>query len=282
MSPYEAAIGERSRNYYLSKFEGFDEQGPGFHVSWNWAAFFFTGFWALYRKMYGWFMAWVFILIFFGLAGRAALTSPAGSFWVIVANFAVVISFAAYANSLYHRKVKGRIAAKQKPNLDALQVSRRLSAGGGVHMWVPIGLGGLTIFCVVAAVALPAYEDYTKRQTVAASPAPNSRPVKRNQIDEFLDGAPKLAQAERGPWEQYQYQDGVAARTRGDYVNAQSIFRTLAERGYASAQGDLGVMYNHGHGVTQDYAESVKWYRLAAAQGNFNAQRNLGIMLLLG
>ena len=77
-------------------------------------------------------------------------------------------------------------------------------------------------------------------------------------------------------------EDGVAARTRGDYVNAQSIFRTLAERGYASAQGDLGVMYNHGHGVTQDYAESVKWYRLAAAQGNFNAQRNLGIMLLLG
>ena len=31
-----------------------------------------------------------------------------------------------------------------------------------------------------------------------------------------------------------------------------------------------------GQGVPQDYAEAVKWYRLAAEQGNADAQYNLG------
>jgi len=37
-------------------------------------------------------------------------------------------------------------------------------------------------------------------------------------------------------------------------------------------------MYDNGQGVPQDYAEAVKWYRLAADQGNANAQSNLGFM----
>ena len=34
-------------------------------------------------------------------------------------------------------------------------------------------------------------------------------------------------------------------------------------------------MYQNGLGVTQDDAEAVKWYRLAAEQGNTYAQNNL-------
>ena len=37
-------------------------------------------------------------------------------------------------------------------------------------------------------------------------------------------------------------------------------------------------MYDNGRGVLQDYKEAVKWYRLAAEQGNANAQYNLGVM----
>ena len=37
-------------------------------------------------------------------------------------------------------------------------------------------------------------------------------------------------------------------------------------------------MYDNGEGVLQDYAEAVKWYRLAADQGDANAQTNLGNM----
>ena len=55
-----------------------------------------------------------------------------------------------------------------------------------------------------------------------------------------------------------------------------------AEQGDASAQFNLGVMYGNGRGVTQDYAEAVRWYRLAAEQGNAVAQGNLGVMYGLG
>ena len=34
----------------------------------------------------------------------------------------------------------------------------------------------------------------------------------------------------------------------------------------------------NGYGVPQDYAEAVKWYRLAAEQGYARAQYNLGVM----
>ena len=37
-------------------------------------------------------------------------------------------------------------------------------------------------------------------------------------------------------------------------------------------------MYRRGQGVPQDYAEAVKWYRLAAEQGDADAQGNLGVM----
>ena len=72
--------------------------------------------------------------------------------------------------------------------------------------------------------------------------------------------------------------DAKAAFERGDYAQAFKIFKSLAAQGDASAQSNLGVMYDNGKGVTQDYKEAVKWYRLAAAQGNASAQFNLGVM----
>ena len=40
--------------------------------------------------------------------------------------------------------------------------------------------------------------------------------------------------------------------------------RHAAEQGNADAQNNLGFMYDKGRGVQQDYAEAVRWYRLAA------------------
>jgi len=34
-------------------------------------------------------------------------------------------------------------------------------------------------------------------------------------------------------------------------------------------------MYHNGYGVSKDYAEALKWYRLSAAQGNARAKENL-------
>ncbi|MCH8098520.1 MAG: sel1 repeat family protein [Proteobacteria bacterium] len=58
--------------------------------------------------------------------------------------------------------------------------------------------------------------------------------------------------------------EGVVAYNRGDYATALREWRPLAEQGDAEAQFNLGLMYYKGRGVPQDYAEAVKWYRLAA------------------
>ena len=41
-------------------------------------------------------------------------------------------------------------------------------------------------------------------------------------------------------------------------------------------------MYAKGRGVLKDEAEAVRWFRLAAEQGNTNAQNNLGVMYFTG
>jgi len=51
-----------------------------------------------------------------------------------------------------------------------------------------------------------------------------------------------------------------------------------AAQGNADAQCNLGLMYATGRGVSQDDQEALKWYRLAEEQGQPRAQYNLGMM----
>ncbi len=63
-------------------------------------------------------------------------------------------------------------------------------------------------------------------------------------------------------------QAGRDAYNRRDYVTAYREFLPLAQQGDSSAQTNLGLMYDNGWGVPQDDVEAVRWYRLAAAQGD--------------
>ncbi len=74
----------------------------------------------------------------------------------------------------------------------------------------------------------------------------------------------------------------MAAFDRGDYATALREWRPLAEQGDATAQYNLGAMYDKGQGVPQDDAEAVRWYRKAAEQGFALAQYNLGRMYYKG
>ncbi|MGD0815978.1 MAG: tetratricopeptide repeat-containing serine protease family protein [Verrucomicrobiota bacterium] len=53
--------------------------------------------------------------------------------------------------------------------------------------------------------------------------------------------------------------------------------KARAEKGEAAAQSELGLMYDLGQGVAQNYAEAVKWLRKAAEQGHPRAQLLLGL-----
>ena len=77
------------------------------------------------------------------------------------------------------------------------------------------------------------------------------------------------------------FEDAAAARGSGDYATALRLLRPLADQGIADAQYYLGLMYDKGEGVPQNYAAAAAWYRKAADQGDevsSVAQLNLGSM----
>ena len=76
------------------------------------------------------------------------------------------------------------------------------------------------------------------------------------------------------------FQDGWKAYNLKDFKTAFSEWESLAESGKPEpeAQLNLGVLYEKGNGVEQDYKKSVYWYRKAAEQSNNYAQSNLGTM----
>jgi TPR repeat protein len=75
-------------------------------------------------------------------------------------------------------------------------------------------------------------------------------------------GVPAVA----GPLE-----DADAAVKRRDYATAMRLIRPLAEQGDASAQYNLGVFYDNGLGVPQNYVTAYMWLNLSAAQGREGA-----------
>jgi TPR repeat protein len=76
------------------------------------------------------------------------------------------------------------------------------------------------------------------------------------------------------------FRDGMTAYDNKNYPVALAKFRLAAAQGNGQAQFNLGVMFEQGQGVAQDYVEAVRWYRLAAAQGLDSAQFMLGTMKL--
>ncbi len=62
-----------------------------------------------------------------------------------------------------------------------------------------------------------------------------------------------------------------------DFTEAIRWFRLAAENGDSDAQAELGFLYVSGTGVSRDLAEGIRWFRLAAEQGHAKAQYNLGI-----
>jgi len=78
------------------------------------------------------------------------------------------------------------------------------------------------------------------------------------------------------------WQNGLWAYDTRNHVTTLREYRELAEKGDADAQVALGVMYEDGKGVPQDYAEAARWYRLAARQGDTTAPFYLGMMYEFG
>jgi TPR repeat protein len=57
-----------------------------------------------------------------------------------------------------------------------------------------------------------------------------------------------------------------------NYAEAMKWYRKAAEQGEATAQANLGFMYDRGQGVTEDVTQAAMWFSKAAEQGKAAAQ----------
>ena len=72
------------------------------------------------------------------------------------------------------------------------------------------------------------------------------------------------------------FEDGMAARDRGDYAAAFGAFKPLAASGDANSQFQLSLLYATGRGTSANPREAHRWLEKAAIRGHVQAQSNLG------
>ncbi len=172
LSDYELAIG-KNVDYYLPKFEALDAGGakPG----WHWPAFFVTTPWYLYRKMYLWGLlnlAYPFIaLIAFSIVIAASRPSAAVTTVLLLILFlAPSALLAIFANALYWKHVNKVIhgmpkSIAQQPDKRVRRIEREGGTSLGAMLGIVLG-GGVFVSGILAAIAIPAYMDYTIRAQV--------------------------------------------------------------------------------------------------------------------
>ena len=77
-------------------------------------------------------------------------------------------------------------------------------------------------------------------------------------------------------------EDATVANKPGDYATALKTFQSLAAQGNAEAQNNLGELHARGQGAPKDYSQARQWYEKAAAQGHALAQNNLAELYFAG
>lgn len=76
--------------------------------------------------------------------------------------------------------------------------------------------------------------------------------------------------------------DGLIAFHAGNYQQAFSLWKPLAESGDAKARYNLGLLFQQGLGVEQNLKQARLLYIAAARQGDADAQYQLGLIYYQG
>lgn len=165
-----AAIGPGAE-HYLEDFLA-REQGYKGKIGWHWPAVFATFGWMLYRKMTGLAFAYLGIalaLLLIGLPVLVALTGKAGGLLGLLLVIALFVVPGLFGRALYHRRCRQNIEFCQRFHADPQRQLEQIRANGGTSQTAAILVPVLMLFgCVpligiLAAIAIPAYQDYTHR-----------------------------------------------------------------------------------------------------------------------
>jgi type IV pilus assembly protein PilA len=254
LADYEAAIGPNS-GYYLKYFEQFD--GGESKASWHWPAFFVNSWWCLYRKM--WLpgillLLWPWILAFV-LSIAFAITQPPPAVMIGIGGlllFTPYILMPIFANALYWRHINGLISRlpSSVASIPEKRIARLERNGGtGVGPMIAVMVGGgfifLFIFGIVAAISIPAYQDYTIRAQVTEG-LNLAAPLKAQVAEYYAQKGAWPDQADLGdelPSGKYvtevSVSGGSVVITYGNEVNQQLRGQRLAILPGVDSQGNI-------------------------------------------
>jgi type IV pilus assembly protein PilA len=223
LADYELAIGQNS-SYYMARFARFDEGEST--ASWNWPAFFVTSGWYLYRKMWLWGVLNLFFPLIasfvLGIVAAALKPPPAVTGFAFFGVWlAEQILLTVFANALYWRRINAVIqnvprslADKPDKRMHRLEREGGTSIGAAIGILFGVGFVGIGMIGMMAAIAIPAYQDYTIRAQVSEGLV--------------LAAAPKAAIAEyyaqKSEWPQDAETAGVRPGT-GNYVESITVER---------------------------------------------------------
>jgi hypothetical protein len=188
---WEAAVGKNSR-YYLPRFSAFHRSGNRWR-SWHWPALFIPVWWALYRKLWGaaaffYFLPFlIFILAAVGV-GASGPNNDVVSGAILVACLPTNWFLSAIiANGWYYGRTKARVeeAKTRFPERVSQLAYLAVRGGTGGAAFVVIGiLAFIMLLGVLAAIALPAYQDYVLRAKVSETLAA-LQPLKQQVEDQW-------------------------------------------------------------------------------------------------
>lgn len=155
---YRAAIGPRGQDYYLRHFARFDGEGKA-GSSWNWAAYWTTFNWLVYRRMWGWALAYVgalmgLALLVFGVGKLVFNYSDASA--VLLSLLLLTMAFVIpgmYANAWFYTHCNEKIsdALRSKPEVKDAATVLANQAPDSRRMLL-LGLGNAVLLGLVFAV----------------------------------------------------------------------------------------------------------------------------------
>ena len=122
-----------------------------------------------------------------------------------------------------------------------------------------------------------------KSEQANAIEATNQGKAKQKQLTSLIDNPSKL-KAGRDSFRENKldvdlFDTAINSLGRKEFTTALQLFTDLANRGMAEAQINLGMMFESGQGVLQNFDEAIKWYQLAASQGLIKAQEKLKLLI---
>lgn len=155
---YRAAIGPRSQDYYLRHFMKFDANGKT-SATWHWPAYWATVNWLIYRRMWGWALAYVaallgLALLVFGLGKLVfSYSDTVGLLLFLVFLTGAFILPGLYANAWFYTYCNKKISATLRNTHEIKDACEALAQQAGTSKrWFGLASVNVAMMALLAGV----------------------------------------------------------------------------------------------------------------------------------